>query len=95
MDTENLSTTRTKIGDAINSAVAMSEAETEQAVDAVLDAMTGPDLDDLCNSMEDRIRWARSTVGLIVSDEQTESAISMPPARPVRTCGKRRSWLSR
>ena len=39
MDTENLSTTRTKIGDAINRHVAMTEFETEQVADAVLDVM--------------------------------------------------------
>ena len=36
---EHTTETRTKIADAINSAVAMTEAETDQAVDAVLDVM--------------------------------------------------------
>jgi len=39
MADQNTSTNRTKIGDAINSAVAMTEAETAQDVDAVLGAM--------------------------------------------------------
>jgi hypothetical protein len=78
MDTENLSTTRTKIADAINSAVAMTEAETEQAVDAVLGAMiadTRPvakpkkSLQDLIEEIQDRLGWA---IGGIMTAEVDE-----------------------
>jgi hypothetical protein len=34
-----------------------------------------PNLYDLLEDLDNRIRWARATVGLIASDEQTEAAI--------------------